>query len=303
MRWEDERYIRIYTRDTVTWKMLPWQGKALLPLILRKVDRAGILELGDEAPAVAIAAITEMPLELVDAGLPALIARHVIQVSDGVLVAPKFIEAQETPQSDKARQQKSRELARDALSAEHRLKQVLESENSVTKRDDSSRAVTGCHEVSQPVTPNRAVPCLTVPERVAGKKPPANQDEDHSQGEGHSQEQKPEPAKKAPDPRHAPLVASLTEIAQAAVPGWRFRGGRDAKHVTQLLALGEPAEVEARWRRALARDSYPRVRTLSELVQHWNHFATDSPLKATGTDVTRGYVRAETQNHEGKLGF
>ena len=27
MRWEDERWVRLYTRDTVNWKLLPWQSK------------------------------------------------------------------------------------------------------------------------------------------------------------------------------------------------------------------------------------------------------------------------------------
>lgn len=83
-------------------------------------------------------------------------------------------------------------------------------------------------------------------------------------------------ARKAPekptDPRHAPLVQALV----AACPGYAFTA-RDAKAVTSLLALGEPDEVTRRWRLALATDGFPRVRTLSELSTHWNHFAGAGP--------------------------
>lgn len=86
----------------------------------------------------------------------------------------------------------------------------------------------------------------------------------------------------APDPRHAPMVAALTAIYAEETRGSRYAfGGRDAKAVTQLLALGEPAEVLARWRRALQRTGYPLVRKLTELVENWNHFATAGPAVAS----------------------
>ena len=43
MDWANERYVRLYTRDTVTWKMWPWEARAIFPLLMRKVDRAGVL--------------------------------------------------------------------------------------------------------------------------------------------------------------------------------------------------------------------------------------------------------------------
>ena len=55
MDWSDERYAKIYTRDTLTWLSLPWEGRCLLPLLIRKVDGAGILETGNLDPAEAVA--------------------------------------------------------------------------------------------------------------------------------------------------------------------------------------------------------------------------------------------------------
>lgn len=57
MRWEDERYVRVYTRDTVDWQGLSFDAQALFLLLLRKVDRAGLLDLGkpgNRGVAVAI---------------------------------------------------------------------------------------------------------------------------------------------------------------------------------------------------------------------------------------------------------
>lgn len=108
MDWANERYVRLYTRDTVTWKMLCWQAKALLPLILRKLDRSGVLDIG-EYGIDAVAAIAEVPVDFLQAGLPDLIKHGVVTMHDGRLVMPKYIQAQEARQSDAQRQRDSRE--------------------------------------------------------------------------------------------------------------------------------------------------------------------------------------------------
>jgi hypothetical protein len=46
MRWPDESYVKLYTRDTPTWRAMAWQARALLPLLMRKVDKAGLMECG-----------------------------------------------------------------------------------------------------------------------------------------------------------------------------------------------------------------------------------------------------------------
>lgn len=87
-------------------------------------------------------------------------------------------------------------------------------------------------------------------------------------------------SKVTPDARHAPLVAALVAAGAAFAE-------RNARDVTSLLALATqsvghesaPGEVLARWRRALARTDFPRVRTLDELVGKWGHFG--APVEAT----------------------
>jgi hypothetical protein len=92
MRWEDERYVRLYTRDTITWKMLPWEGKALLALLFRKVDRAGLIDVGDYG-AEGVAALVDLPTEVVTEGLASLIKAKTVQWAEGgtVLLLPNFL--------------------------------------------------------------------------------------------------------------------------------------------------------------------------------------------------------------------
>lgn len=146
MNFEDERYVRVYVRDTVTWKLMGWQARCLLPLLLRKVDRAGCVDL-DGAGAEGVAALVEIPLEVAEPGFKSLLARGVVEVRGDTLIFPKFIAAQEAKQSDKVRQQESRARKRDTV-----LRR-----DSVTGRDSQSQAVTSGHESQQSVTAGHAM--------------------------------------------------------------------------------------------------------------------------------------------------
>lgn len=86
------------------------------------------------------------------------------------------------------------------------------------------------------------------------------------------------------DPRHAPLVKALTDA------GYPFRGGRDAKAVSELLALadqqevtrGEAAGVEIlrRARIGWAWEGYPTCRSLTELHTNWGHYEAPQPPRS-----------------------
>jgi hypothetical protein len=45
MNFEDERFVKIYPRNTTNWKLLGWEGRCVLMMLLREVDRAGCLDL------------------------------------------------------------------------------------------------------------------------------------------------------------------------------------------------------------------------------------------------------------------
>jgi hypothetical protein len=65
MDWHDERYVRLYTRDTVNWKLMGWQARCLMPLLLRKADRAGCVDVGEDG-AEGIAALVDIPVEVAE---------------------------------------------------------------------------------------------------------------------------------------------------------------------------------------------------------------------------------------------
>lgn len=141
MDWGNERYVRLYTRDTVTWKLLCWEAKALLPLLLRKVDRAGVLDVGADG-LLGVVAVVEMPEDMVSRGIDDLIRRGVVTNRDTLYVIPNFLEAQECPQTDRQRQRKAREMRRAGAVVTNRDASVTERDNTVTRGHAASHGVT-----------------------------------------------------------------------------------------------------------------------------------------------------------------
>lgn len=129
MNWSDERYVRVYTRDTISWFSIGWEAQALFLLILRKVDRAGVLDmgigpLGVDVGTDAIAdgceglgGLLRMPAEVVRRALARLLADGCIVHEGQYLVVKNFIEAQESTMSTVTRQRESRERRRDQVRA------------------------------------------------------------------------------------------------------------------------------------------------------------------------------------------
>lgn len=161
MRWEDERYVRLYTRDTVDWHFLSFEAQGLFGLLMRKVDRAGILALGKHGKRGVAAALGHPSrVDAITGALDELIADGCVAIHGSELVIPNFIEAQEAKASDVARQREKREKDRAKTLAALR-------EEPVTVRDEMSHDVTGRHAMSHDVTPSLAVPSLpSLPSRA-----------------------------------------------------------------------------------------------------------------------------------------
>lgn len=93
--------------------------------------------------------------------------------------------------------------------------------------------------------------------------------------------------KRKPDPRHQPLVEGLVADFQAARRvAYGFDGGKDARAVTRLLALGTAAvgsegavaEVRRRWGIALGLGArWPGCSSIAMLPARWNEVATAPP--------------------------
>lgn len=222
MNFADEFWVKVYTRDTTTWKLLPWQARTLLLHMFRKVDRSrGAIDVGDDGIA-GLAAMVDLPLEeVVEPGLEHLLKRGVATFDGVSYVLPRFIEAQTTPSSDKLRAKKHRQSV-----AQSPSRNVSGASRNVS---EPSRDVTERHDASQPVT-NRIDQSRS----------------DQSRSETEVAKDKPSPARKQPSGDHADVVACF-EAAYLKQNGtgasW---GGPQGAMVKRLIASHGAAEVKRR---------------------------------------------------------
>lgn len=140
MDWANERYVKLYTRDTTTWKVLSWQARFTLMSMMRKVDRAGIIEVGDEG-IDGLIAVLEVPRDIVEPALEQLLRRKTVERTETAYVLPNFLEAQEAIQTDAARARASRERRRDtARGVTNRDDSVTNCDDSRSRHEDHSRS-------------------------------------------------------------------------------------------------------------------------------------------------------------------
>lgn len=152
MDFGNERYVRLYVRDTTTWKRLGFEGQTVLALMLRKADRAGVIDIDpDIEPWEAAVIHIGAPEDFAKVGMTRCLERGCIVHDGDRLVFPKYIEANETPMSDAQRARESRakraELSRNVTAPSQNVMQP-------------SHAVTPSHTASHGVTLNRAVPAV-----------------------------------------------------------------------------------------------------------------------------------------------
>lgn len=160
MDWSNERYVRLYTRDTTTWKRLGWDGQCVLMHLLRKLDRSGTLDLSGLEAWEAVMLHIGATEDVAKRGVEAILRTETAVATAGKLIFPSFIEAQECSKTDKQRQRESRD---------RRAATGKEPPTSVTVRDgqsqdvtEPSQSVTASHEQSQPVTFGHSVLCSAV---------------------------------------------------------------------------------------------------------------------------------------------
>ena len=110
MNYEDESYVRIYTRDDATWKRLRFAGQTLYMHLMRKVDRAGVLDgLDPVDPAGDIEVLVDVPRALVEEGLARMLAAKVAELHEGTLVIVDYVASQTAHKSSTTRSRDSRE--------------------------------------------------------------------------------------------------------------------------------------------------------------------------------------------------
>lgn len=163
MDWSNERYVRIYVRDTKTWKLLGWEGQAVLCLLARRFDRSGLLDDVRDAEDVALMIGGGFPVEIAEVGLCKILDKGVMEIVKDGLFWPKFMSAQEASKTNAQRQREFRERRRAEAKLESVSQNVTDAKQNVTK---SNAGVTAHNELSQPVTPTSAVPSCAVSSTV-----------------------------------------------------------------------------------------------------------------------------------------
>lgn len=245
MNYEDERYVRFFTRDTVTWRSWTWEARAVWGLLLRKVSKAGVLDVGRTDPVEALALILEVPLEVAARCLPQWLRTESIETHPAALVIPRFLHAQNVRMSDRARKQHSREAERDAARV----------------RDFEGVG----HTPSQPVTPRPTQPSPAqpspkkkrAPRKRARRDPPVEALELDFGG-------------RAAD---LAVVRRLREVFRELMGfDYRWSAQEDTPALERLLVGDTTAElVVSVWRAALQHKQFPSIRKVAELDKHWNH--------------------------------
>lgn len=123
MRYADESWIRLYIRDTMTWLSWTWEAQGLFCCLIRKLDRAGMMELEGYQPALVVSIQTRWPIEVVEKALPQLMRPDsdgvpTIDVVNGCLIATRFVEAQNASNSGAKRSKEYRARQRELARAE-----------------------------------------------------------------------------------------------------------------------------------------------------------------------------------------
>lgn len=174
MDWENERYVRLYTRDTVDDIVLSWEADALWTKLMRKFDRAGVLPMSRHGWK-GIAALTRIPLEVVERAIDELLVDGRIELRGDWLFAPNFMTAQESKQTDKQRKADSRARRREIARAEENgFLAYTDVQNSDKKSSDgtpSDDSRTKSHTRSHAVTPTLPDPSLTSVSVPAAQEP------------------------------------------------------------------------------------------------------------------------------------
>lgn len=111
MDFEDERYVKLYVRDTPTWVSFMPETRAVLPNLMRKLDKSGRIEWPPKLGVRALAASLMLREKWVEIALADLAEHETIDLHEreGWLVMPRFRPGQEAKQPVKTPAERTRE--------------------------------------------------------------------------------------------------------------------------------------------------------------------------------------------------
>lgn len=136
MNFDDERFVKIYPRNTTNWKLLGWEGRCVLMMLLREVDRAGCLDI--EGGMEGLALLLDLPPDMTERGFSACVKRGTVVQNGNLAIIPNFTRAQDARQTDRVRQAESRARRREVAMSQN----VTNAARTVTERDHVSHSVT-----------------------------------------------------------------------------------------------------------------------------------------------------------------
>jgi hypothetical protein len=266
MDYANERYVRLYTRDTKTWCLLGWEGQALLGLLLRKLDRAGLLEDVFDADDVLVLLGNGMPIELITVGLDRLVRRGVLERTERGLISPNFIEAQETAQSNRQRNREWRAKRRDralASGSSH------ESDDTFAESDETSHhEQTKRHASETDRTPRARVGTARLGTAQKDREGPGGDDAGVVQPHWQQPNQEPDTQVPCPGPDQALTESQIRTLETSMmVPRWAIdamltewclvRQARGDRHTLRAWRTFAAKDLRLRWNDPASRPKKP----------------------------------------------
>jgi hypothetical protein len=280
VRWEDEPYVKLYNRDTPTWKAMCWQAKGLLPLLMRKVDKAGLMECG-EVGRIGVSLMVDCPVEYVEAGLAGLekLGVAVWHAKTNTLELPKYEEAQEARKSDILRKREERQRAKDKLHAQAKeITQVVS--HDVTRRPEVSESVTLRQLSSAQPSPDK---------KPAGKNRP--------------------PESIPESPSWQALVDACFAVFKALRGVDPNPSGKDWKRLKDLRkrTRNDDAEIVRRLERGLEAQFKQRCDSFTDLFEKWDSLTgAEPPTRAANgraSNEAKDWTRPIATTAEGEVLF
>lgn len=110
--WSKQRWIKLYTHDSLTWLSWPWETRAVFLLLLRKVDADGTLKTEGMQPWDAVSILTGCPVDVARSALEHMERTGTARLSGDAVQVINFAAAQKARTSNAERQRRHRESQR-----------------------------------------------------------------------------------------------------------------------------------------------------------------------------------------------
>lgn len=257
MRWEDERFVKVYTRDTPEWCVLSWEARGVFLLLIRAVDRAGIVPLGP-AGAKGLAALLRVPVDVIVRVLAELAEDGCLLLYPDRVVVPNFCAAQEARQSDKARARTARERARASSLLPDGGEEEDKSQNVTPPSQNVTHESRGVTQPSHAVTPRHTASLsdqirLDQTKKNVGEAAPAapGGEPPVSLASHPGEEREPEPD---PEPEQTPLTLTASPGGPEAAPRRDIPAEVHRVYLagwTRYVGKGTPPTLDAKRRKLI----------------------------------------------------